>query len=41
MRSAFIELLHVDGQTEINMGTKRRIIFFLAFFPDLTQTVTQ
>jgi hypothetical protein len=39
MRSAFIELLHEDGRTEINKGTERHI--FLNFFPELTQTVTQ
>ena len=31
MRSAFIELLHEDGRTEINKRTKRHI--FIAFFP--------
>ena len=39
MHSAFIELLHEDGRTKINKGTKRGI--FLAFFPELIQTVTQ
>jgi len=37
MRSAFIELLHEDGRTEI----KETKDIFLAFFPELTQTVTQ
>jgi len=31
MRSAFIELLHEDGRTEKNKGTKRHI--FVVFFP--------
>ena len=31
MRSAFIELLHEDGRTEINKGTKRHI--FVDFLP--------
>jgi hypothetical protein len=39
MPSAFLELLHEDGLTEINKGTKIRI--FVAFFPELTQKVTR
>jgi len=31
MHSAFIELLHEDGRTKINKGTKRHIC--VAFFP--------
>ena len=39
MRSAFIELLHKDGRTEINKGTQRHI--FVAFSPELTQSYSQ
>jgi hypothetical protein len=31
IRSAFMELLHEDGRTEINKGTKRYV--FVDFFP--------
>jgi len=37
MLSAFIELLHEDGRTEI----KKPKADFLAFFREHTQTVTQ
>ena len=38
MLSAFIELLHEDGRTEINKEPNAK---YLAFFPKHTQTVTQ
>jgi hypothetical protein len=37
MHSAFLQLLHEDGQTEMYRGTKRCI--FVAFLPELPQTV--
>jgi hypothetical protein len=37
IRSAFLELLHLDGRTEI----KKEKIIYLVFFSKLTQTVTQ
>jgi len=39
MHLKYLQLLHEDGWTERNEGTKRHI--FVAFFTDPTQTVAQ
>ena len=39
MSSAILQLLHEERRTEMYEGNKRHII--VAFFPEITQTVTQ
>jgi len=39
MRSAFLQLLHEDGRTEMYKGTERRIC--VTFFPEIPQTATE